>query len=108
MPRIPLLKPRVPLADLRRVKPPPKTADVELQTADWRAMRARVVREAGGKCQWPGCGKAERRMFVDHIKERRDGGAVLDRANLWCLCPHHHSMKTLEERAKRAGLRPRG
>lgn len=100
-PRIPLLKPRVPSMDTRRVKPPPKAADAELATRDWKAMRERVIREAGGRCQHPGCGRAERRMYADHIVERRDGGAVFDRANLQCLCPKHHALKTNAERAKR-------
>ena len=106
--RIPTLRPRIPTADVRRVKPPPKQADAELQTIDWRKLRADVIRDAGGRCQWPGCGRAERRMFADHKVERRDGGALLDRSNLWCLCGSHHARKTAAARAKRMAAPPDG
>jgi len=102
MARLTMLSPRVPTMDTRTAKPPPKAADAELLSAEWREMRARVIRETRGRCQHPGCGKAEGRMYVDHIEERRDGGGVLDRANLQCLCPRHHALKTNAERAKRA------
>lgn len=99
MAKLRMLQPRVATLDLRRVKPPPKQADAELLTNQWKAMRDRVRSEARGMCQAPGCTKPGR--YVDHIKERRDGGAVLDRANLWLLCPSHHQFKTNDERAKR-------
>lgn len=97
-----MLTPRVPTMDTRTAKPTPKTADAELLSAEWRMMRTRVIRETGGRCQHPGCGKTERRMYIDHIVERRDEGSLLDRSNLQCLCPRHHAMKTNAERAKRA------
>jgi 5-methylcytosine-specific restriction enzyme A len=40
-------------------------------------------------------------MFVDHIVELKDGGAPLDRSNLWLLCGSCHSLKTAGERARR-------
>jgi len=40
-------------------------------------------------------------MFVDHIVELKDGGAPLDRSNVWLLCTSHHAAKTASERAKR-------
>lgn len=94
-----MMQPRVPTMDTRRVKPPAKTADPELLTRDWKAMRERVMREAGGRCQIPGCTRPAR--YADHIVERKDGGAVFDRANLQAICPHHHGLKTNAERAKR-------
>ncbi len=101
MAKLAMLQPRVATINTSIAAPPPKQADRELGTHDWKAMRRRVVTEAGGKCQHPGCGKAEPRMYVDHIVERSDGGAVFDRANLMCLCASHHTLKTNRERAKR-------
>ena len=101
--RIPTLKPRIPTTDFRRVKPPPKVADPELLTRDWRAMRERVIREAGGRCQIAGFLRPAR--YADHIVERKDGGAVFDRANLQAICPVHHGLKSAAERAKRMKMR---
>ena len=44
------------------------------------------------------------RIFGDHIKERRDGGAEFDPANIQCLCGSCHTRKTAEARAARYGL----
>ncbi len=99
MAKLTMLRPRVPTMDIRTAKPPPKTADPELLTRDWKAMRERVIREANGQCQVPGCTRAAR--YADHIVERKDGGAVFDRANLQAMCPSHHTRKTNVERAKR-------
>ncbi len=105
MAKLTMLKPRITPSDTRRVKPAPKTADAELLTPDWKAMRERVSREAGGRCQTPGCGRPGR--YADHIIERRDGGAVFDRANLMWVCAPCHGRKTTDERAKRAATRYR-
>jgi len=47
-------------------------------------------------------------MFVDHIVELNDGGAPLERTNVWLLCPSHHSLKTAAERARRTARTPGG
>ena len=83
---------------------PEKTADPFYLSPEYRAWRTTVVARAGGVCQWPGCGRAERRMFADHIVERRDGGADLDPANGQCLCGSHHTLKTAAARAARHGI----
>lgn len=101
MPRLTCLRPRVAVLDTRSAKLPAKTADAELLTAEHRAWRVAVIARAGGRCEWPGCDRAEQRMFADHIVERQDGGAPLDPANGQCLCGKHHSIKTVRERAKR-------
>lgn len=99
MAKLTMLQSRVPTMDTRRVKPPAKTADPELLTRDWKAMRERVRREARGMCQAPGCRRPGR--YVDHIVERKDGGAMFDRANLMLVCAPCHQVKTNAERAKR-------
>ena len=95
------LQPRVWLANLRTAALPPKVADRLYSSPAWIALRDRVHREAGGRCQAPGCGRAESRMFVDHIVELKDGGAPLERSNVWLICRAHHSKKTARERANR-------
>lgn len=102
------LKPRVAAAKLQTAKPPPKTADKLYLSPEWFALRDRVRFEAGGRCQMPGCGRAEVRMFVDHRVELRDGGAPLDRRNVWLLCGSCHTRKTVVERARRTAERPGG
>ncbi|MFY9294007.1 MAG: HNH endonuclease signature motif containing protein [Methylorubrum rhodinum] len=104
MGRLATLRPRLAAVDMVRTKLPPKVADPELQTAEHRIWRAAVIANAGGRCQWPeGCEKAapRHRMFADHIRERKDGGAHYDPANGQCLCGQHHSLKTARERARR-------
>lgn len=98
--RIPTLKPRIPTADTRMAPPPPKTADAELGSRDWKVMRLKVKERAKGMCQAKGCTKPG--CYADHIVERRDGGAVFDMANLEWLCAPHHQIKTAQERARRA------
>src|SRR6266516_4145005 len=88
--------------DLRTARLAPKEAAPHYFSPEHRAWREAVVKRAGGRCQWPGCGRAERRMFADHIKELRDGGASLDLANGQCLCGGHHTLKTARARAARA------
>lgn len=75
--------------------------DAHLGSQAHKEWRGAVIKRAGGKCEWPGCDRAEPRMFADHIVERKDGGAPLDLANGQCLCGSHHTQKTLQERAKR-------
>ncbi|MFT4098615.1 MAG: HNH endonuclease signature motif containing protein [Rhodoblastus sp.] len=95
------VKPRLRAARQSVVEIAPKRADAELLTPEHRAWRAIVIARAGGMCQWPGCGRVERRMFADHIVERKDGGARYDPDNGQCLCGSHHSLKTAQERARR-------
>jgi 5-methylcytosine-specific restriction enzyme A len=47
-------------------------------------------------------------MFVDHIVELKDGGAPLERSNLWLLCGSHHTRKSAAERARRTAEPARG
>lgn len=105
--RIPTVAPRIPTADTRRVKPPPKRADGELLTSGHKAWRDAVIARARGLCQGVDHkgDRAGHRLVADHVKERRDGGAALDPANGAALCWSCHTLKTLRERAKRAARR---
>ncbi|HVI27594.1 HNH endonuclease [Hansschlegelia sp.] len=100
------IQPRLRAVDTRTVKPPPKVADAELQTPEHKAWALEVKRRAGWRCEWLDIGQrcnvaAPARLFADHIKERRDGGAPLDPKNGRCLRGRGHSLKTASERAKR-------
>ena len=102
MVKVGMLGGRVAVADMRVVKPAPKRADPHYGTPEHRAWRKAVIDRAGGRCQWPGCGRAERRMFADHVREIRDApGLALDVANGQCLCGQHHTLKTAQVRAAR-------
>lgn len=103
MPRLRTLGPRVATLDTRTARPPPKTADPELLAPQWRALVADLKRERGDRCE--DCGRTGTRIFGDHIVERQDGGAVLDRANIRLRCGSCHGLKTAAERRKRMEAR---
>ena len=104
-PRLRFAQPRVSAPDTRRVKPAGEVAsgikltDPFYGSAAWQSLRAAVIRERGRLCEI--CRTAGR-VYVDHIVERRDGGAPLDKANLQVLCATHHGEKTQRERGRRA------
>jgi 5-methylcytosine-specific restriction protein A len=102
-PRVKTLQPRVAVLDTRSAKPPAKQAAPIYLTREHQHWRATVIARARGRCEWPGCGRAEQRMFADHIVELKDGGAAFDVANGQCLCGSHHTSKTNAERARRMG-----
>lgn len=111
--RIKAIGNRIPTAKTQRVptawpqrQHKPKVADPFYSSAPWIELRDRVRREANGRCQWPGCARHGR--WVDHRIELRDGGAPLDRANLWLLCPSHHTIKTAQVKRTRDALRRGG
>lgn len=109
MAKIPMLKSRIPTADFRRVKPPPKAADVELQTPEHRAWAEEVIRRANGECQDPAHigDRRGHRLLADHIIERRDRpDLALDVNNGRGSCWPCHTRKTAAERAKRMAASP--
>jgi hypothetical protein len=105
---LPLFNAKIAATDYRRVKPPAKKAASIYQTPEFKAWRAAVVERAGGRCEainpdGKRCWKAApyHRMFADHRREIRDGGAPFDVENGQCLCGAHHTAKTMEARAQR-------
>lgn len=100
-----LMGSRVARVETRRVRPPPKAADPLYHSDPYKVWRGEVIARAGGRCEavedGTPCGRRERRMFADHIKEVRDGGARFDPANGQCLCGSHHTSKTAQARAAR-------
>lgn len=105
---------RIATLDTRRIKPPKKAVDPFYVSPEWVALMAEVIAERapilmarqGHLCEdvhckakhWPGM-----RIFGDHIKELRDGGALLDKTNIMLRCGSSHSLKTAAQRARRLG-----
>ena len=77
----------------------PKQTERFYQSREWRCLVAEVKSERGAYCQR--CGSADR-VIADHIVERKDDGADLDKSNIELLCHRHHAVKTAEARARRA------
>lgn len=73
-----------------RLAQPLKIFDTFYKSPDWRKFIAQVIHERGRRCE--SCGRTydddgqEVRLIGDHIKERSDGGADLDRSNIRLLC----------------------
>lgn len=99
------ITPRLAIAETRAAKPPPKTAEAFYLSAAWRGLVASIKQERGTRCE--DCGTTHDaegkpvRLIGDHIKERKDGGADLDRGNVMLRCYGCHARKTADERAKR-------
>lgn len=83
-----------------RVKPLPKVALPFYHSSEWRALVREVKAERGNWCEQ--CGSTQR-IIADHVKEIRDGGAMLDKGNVKLLCQRCHQRKTAMEQARRAG-----
>jgi 5-methylcytosine-specific restriction protein A len=108
MARIKMLGPLVPKSDGRTIRAEPKRTDPIYHSEEHKQWRDQVLHNAGFRCQWfengTRCTKAapQHRLFADHIKELRDGGAF-DPFNGQCLCGAHHTRKTAQARANRLG-----
>jgi hypothetical protein len=76
--------------DSQRVSPAQRGLD-----AEWRKLRAQVIAETGGICEWPGCGRPGRDLA--HIVPW-DRGGPNTRENVRWLCHPHHMQ---EEQARR-------
>lgn len=100
------LGPRLAVLDTRVARSAPKVADPHYQTPEHKAWRTEVIRRSGGQCQDAACktpGRGiGRRLFADHVRELRDGGAPFDPANGMALCGACHTRKTAAARVARA------
>lgn len=88
-----------------RVKVLPKRAEGFYASAEWKAYRERhrawtVQRQGGVWCAV--CGSTKR-LILDHVVERRDGGADFPpfEGARW-LCGAHHNAKTAAAKKARA------
>lgn len=84
-----------------RVAALPKTADRFYQSPEWRAL---VAARRKDRDYWAAKARAApgERLILDHVVERRDGGADLDAANTQWLTFSEHQAKTAAARATRA------
>ena len=114
MARIKMLGTLVPKSDGRTIPVESKRANPIYHSEEHKRWREQVLVNADFRCQWienaNRCNKAapQHRLFADHIKELRDGGAPFDPANGQCLCGAHHTRKTVQARADRFGAGRRG
>jgi len=73
-----------------------KIADPFYVSARWKRL-SKWYRAKEPLCEM--CGAPGR--LVDHIKEIKDGGALLDETNIQTLCSKCHATKTLDEQKRR-------
>lgn len=96
---------RVPTADPRRVKPPPRPHHALYQSREWRRLVDQVIQERGRVCEDPACATPRgpwSRIIGDHVQELVDGGAPLDKRNVLLRCAACHGRKTVQARKARA------
>ncbi|MBN9235110.1 hypothetical protein QV13_24135 [Mesorhizobium hungaricum] len=103
-----MLRPAIPVADLRIARPREKRVDPELNTQAYKRWADEVKRRAGYRCEYvngghrcPRSSADGDRMIADHIRERKDGGGLLDPKNGQCLCVSHNTAKGIAARAAR-------
>jgi 5-methylcytosine-specific restriction protein A len=92
-----------------KVRLPDKKAAPFYLTPEWRALMDAIIVErfgsrANARCQDPECKQPQRRggrIFGDHVREVKDGGALLDKRNILCVCGSCHTRKTAAARAQR-------
>lgn len=70
-------------------------------TRAWRNCRTSYIKHNPLCVSCESFGRIRPGVDVDHIIERKDGGADYDWANLQTLCKSCHSTKTIAERRKR-------
>jgi hypothetical protein len=73
-------------------QPAPKKVDAFYLSPAWKRARKEVLDACGHRCQWTGCDRDA--VIVDHKLAIKQGGAPLDRSNLWGLCRFHSGTKT--------------
>lgn len=97
--------PMVATLDTRIAAPAPTESTNGLYTSTaWRSLMAKLKADRGERCQE--CGRGRCRIFGDHIRELKDGGAPLDPDNVQMLCGACHTAKTIAARARRMATRP--
>lgn len=96
--------PKVRALNTTKVKLPPKHTDRIYSTPEYRTWRSAVIHNANGRCQDPmhHCSHEPRaRLYADHVRELKDGGAPFDVGNGLARCASCHTSKTAQARAAR-------
>lgn len=100
--RLKATKPRLG-GQVPRLRSAPKVVEDFYSSPEWRAFRSRRMRDgdyyaALNRAKKDGSG----RVILDHVVERKDGGADLDPANTKWLTFAEHQAKTAKAKAQRA------
>ena len=87
-------------------KAAPKRAEPFYVSPEWCAFRAEIEKQRGRRCEDPECKAphAPGPRYLDHVKERKDGGADFDPRNVLFRCASCHGRKTEEARRARYNL----
>lgn len=90
----------------RRLAVPVKLTDPFYESPEWRALASAVKALRNWRCEECGrdCSANRRTLHVDHVVERKDGGADLDPLNVRALCVGCHNRKTAGARVRRASV----
>ncbi|WP_338643385.1 HNH endonuclease signature motif containing protein [Novosphingobium olei] len=100
--KLPSMKPGLPTMGAA-VPLPVKRADTFYQSNEWRRLvvRRRLDRDYQ---QARARAKPNERLILDHIVERKDGGADLDPKNTQWLTHSEHQAKTARSKRARSGI----
>ncbi len=75
------------------------------QSPAWRFLIASIKAVRGSRCEdpdhEPGTPRGGVRIYGDHIKELKDGGAALEANNIMLRCGACHNRKTAKVRSER-------
>lgn len=98
--RLTAMKPRIG-GIAPRVRAAPKVAESFYQSPEWRRL-VELRKRDGDYFAALARRKGKERVILDHVVERKDGGADLDPANTQWLTNSEHQAKTAKARAQRA------
>lgn len=88
-----------------KLQPAAKRVDPFYVSSEWRALMEAIKRQRGNRCEDPEHRtehpRSGVRIYGDHIRELKDGGAPFDPCNVMLKCPPCHQRKTAAERVRR-------
>ena len=85
-----------------RLRAAPKLVEAFYSSPEWRRLVERRKRDGDYFAALARRKDRSERVILDHIVERRDGGADLDPANTQWLTNSEHQAKTAQAKAARA------
>ena len=94
-----------------KVRAPVKRADEFYSSPEWRSLLDAIIKLRGRCCEDPAHDSTKSRsgkIYGDHVRELKDGGARLDPSNVLLRCASCHQAKTMIARAARYHRDPRG
>jgi 5-methylcytosine-specific restriction protein A len=85
-----------------RLRPPPKLVEPFYSSKAWRQLVARRKLDRDYFAALARRKHEGELLILDHVRERKDGGADLDPANTEWLTHSEHQAKTAKAKARRA------